>query len=88
MDAIRKKMQSLKGETESLYATIRRFEEATAEYSARADQVSNPPLLYQLTNRNSKCWKSIFSTDFVQLGLQKWLNVLKHDNYWVGCKVS
>ncbi|XP_023330633.1 tropomyosin [Eurytemora carolleeae] len=38
MDAIRKKMQSLKGETESLYATIRRFEEATAEYSARADQ--------------------------------------------------
>jgi len=38
MDAIRKKMQSLKGETEGLYATIRGFEEATAEASARADQ--------------------------------------------------
>jgi len=31
-------MQSLKGETEGLYATIRGFEEATAEASARADQ--------------------------------------------------
>jgi len=31
-------MQSLKGETESLYATIRRFDEAAAEFSARADQ--------------------------------------------------
>ena len=39
MDAIRKKMQSLKGETEGLYATIRGFEEAAAEASARADQV-------------------------------------------------
>jgi len=38
MDAIRKKMQSLKGETEGLYATIRGFEEATAEATARADQ--------------------------------------------------
>jgi len=38
MDAIRKKMQSLKGETESLYATIRGFEEATQEATARADQ--------------------------------------------------
>merc|ERR1712098_774628 len=37
-DAIRKKMQSLKGETEGLYATIRGFEEATAEATARADQ--------------------------------------------------
>jgi len=39
MDAIRKKMQSLKGETESLYATIRGFEDATNEATARADQV-------------------------------------------------
>jgi len=31
-------MQSLKAETESLYATIRGFEEATAEATARADQ--------------------------------------------------
>merc|ERR1711862_337384 len=38
MDAIRKKMQSLKGETEGLYATIAGFEEATREASARADQ--------------------------------------------------
>jgi hypothetical protein len=40
MDAIRKKMQSLKGETESLYATIRRFEDQTKEYQRVADQVS------------------------------------------------
>jgi hypothetical protein len=39
MDAIRKKMQSLKAETEQLYSTIRRYEDATKEYSARADQV-------------------------------------------------
>ena len=39
MDAIRKKMQSLKAETEGLYATIARFEDATKEFSARADQV-------------------------------------------------
>jgi len=38
MDAIRKKMQSLKGETESLYATIRGFEDATKEATARAEQ--------------------------------------------------
>jgi hypothetical protein len=40
MDAIRKKMQSLKAETEQLYATIRRYEDATKEYTARADQVN------------------------------------------------
>merc|ERR1711887_64079 len=38
MDAIRKKMQSLKAETEGLYATIAGFEEATREAAARADQ--------------------------------------------------
>jgi len=38
MDAIRKKMQSLKGETESLYATIGRFEDQTKMYAATADQ--------------------------------------------------
>merc|ERR1712060_719731 len=38
MDAIRKKMQSLKGETDSLYSTIAGFEEATREAAARADQ--------------------------------------------------
>jgi hypothetical protein len=44
MDAIRKKMQSLKGETESLYATIRRFEDQTKEYQRVADQVRHSPL--------------------------------------------
>jgi len=38
MDAIRKKMQSLKSETDGLYATIRGFEEASKEATARADQ--------------------------------------------------
>lgn len=38
MDAIRKKMQSLKTETDGLYATISGFEEATREAVARADQ--------------------------------------------------
>jgi len=38
MDAIRKKMQSLKGETDSLYKTISGFEENTREAVARADQ--------------------------------------------------
>jgi len=38
MDAIRKKMQSLKAETEGLYATIDKFETSTKEFLARADQ--------------------------------------------------
>jgi len=38
MDAIRKKMQSLTGETDGLYATIQAFAEATREAAARADQ--------------------------------------------------
>merc|ERR1712223_1990912 len=38
MDAIRKKMQSLHGETDGLYNTIAGFEEATREAAARADQ--------------------------------------------------
>merc|ERR1712106_63539 len=38
MDAIRKKMQSLKGETDGLYSTIQGFEDATKEATARADQ--------------------------------------------------
>ena len=40
MDAIRKKMQSLKGETDGLYATIAGFEEDARESAARADQVT------------------------------------------------
>merc|ERR1712048_123736 len=38
MDAIRKKMQALKSETDGLYKTISGFEEATREAVARADQ--------------------------------------------------
>jgi len=38
MDAIRKKMQSLKSETDGLYKTISGFEDATREAAARADQ--------------------------------------------------
>merc|ERR1712088_412394 len=38
MDAIRKKMQSLKGETDSLYAIIQKFEDATKESNRVADQ--------------------------------------------------
>merc|ERR1711863_145348 len=38
MDAIRKKMQSLKAETDGLYATIQKFEDDTKLYVARADQ--------------------------------------------------
>ena len=36
MDAIRKKMQSLKGETDVLYATIGRFEGDTVESNAQS----------------------------------------------------
>jgi len=38
MDAIRKKMQSLKSETDGLYKTIAGFENETKEATARADQ--------------------------------------------------
>ena len=41
MDAIRKKMQNLRAETDGLYATIRGFEEATKEATARAEQVNS-----------------------------------------------
>ena len=39
MDAIRKKMQSLKSETDHLYATIKKFEDAKKEYDGISDQV-------------------------------------------------
>jgi DNA polymerase elongation subunit (family B) len=39
MDAIKKKMKSLKGETDSLYATIQKFKDATKESNRQADQV-------------------------------------------------
>jgi len=38
MDAIRKKMQSLKAETDGLYATIQGFEDTQREFIGRADQ--------------------------------------------------
>ena len=42
MDAIRKKMQSLKSETDGLYAIIDGFEKATKVSAAKADQVYFP----------------------------------------------
>merc|ERR1712149_87899 len=38
MDAIRKKMQSLKAETDGLYATIEKFENSTKDYNKMSDQ--------------------------------------------------
>ena len=38
MDAIRKKMQSLKSETDSLYATIQKHEDSVKESNAKNDQ--------------------------------------------------
>ena len=38
MDAIRKKMQSLKNETDSLFATIKKYEDSTLDANARNDQ--------------------------------------------------
>jgi len=37
MDAIRKKMQSLKAETDSLYATIQKHEDSVKEANAKND---------------------------------------------------
>ena len=45
MDAIRKKMKSLKDETDQLYAIIQKFEDATKEANRVADQVDNPQLI-------------------------------------------
>ena len=38
MDAIRKKMQSLKGETDVLYATIAKYEGVTKDANSQSDQ--------------------------------------------------
>ena len=38
MDAIRKKMQSLKGETDALHATIAKYEDETKEANKANDQ--------------------------------------------------
>jgi hypothetical protein len=63
MDAIRKKMQSLKGETESLYATIRRFEDQTKEYQRVADQVIlNSHLRLNQCCRTAREKKKIFKS--------------------------
>ena len=43
MDAIRKKMKSLKDETDQLYAIIQKFEDATKEANRVADQVDFNP---------------------------------------------
>ena len=67
MDAIRKKMQSLKSETDGLYKTIAGFEEATREAAARADQVS----LLKMTLVFIDCQLKYFSTEnFCHLQLE------------------
>ena len=38
MDAIRKKMKSLKDETDGLYAVINKYDEATKDSNRKADQ--------------------------------------------------
>ena len=55
MDAIRKKMQSLKSETDGLYKTIAGFEEATREAAARADQVDLPKTLNTISTHREQC---------------------------------
>ena len=52
MDAIRKKMQSLKGETDQLYGIIRNFEEEGKEAEERANQVKKLRNIYQ---KKKKC---------------------------------
>jgi len=75
MDAIRKKMQSLKSETDGLYATIRGFEDASKEATARADQadcdirdfgkkVQNLEIAYDETNdKLTKATESLEEAD-------------------------
>ena len=55
MDAIRKKMQSLKGETDSLYATIQQFEDATKESNRVSDQVGFYPKSYSHSILQADC---------------------------------
>ena len=62
MDAIRKKMQSLKSETYGLYAIIDGFEKATKVSAAKADQVRFPTdsicrkdPVYNFTNLDKFC---------------------------------
>ena len=55
MDAIRKKMQSLKSETDGLYKTIAGFEEATREAAARADQVDLPKTFNTISTHGDQC---------------------------------
>ena len=62
MDAIRKKMQSLKGETDTLYATIAKFEEDTREAVKRAEQVTKAKTRFRQEDGPSsilKCLKRI-----------------------------
>ena len=72
MDAIRKKMQSLKAETDTLYATIAKFEEDTREAVKRAEQVTKTKTSFGQEEESSsilKCLKRI--TLYVALKLER-----------------
>ena len=55
MDAIRKKMKSLKAETDTLYATINKFEENTAESNTIAEQADS-----DIRDFGKKVYRSFF----------------------------
>merc|ERR1712158_73905 len=79
MDAIRKKMQSLKAETDGLYATIQKFEDSTKEYNLQSDQadcdirdlgkkVQNLEIGYDETNdKLTKASESLVEADVAAL---------------------
>ena len=56
MDAIRKKMKSLKDETDQLYAIIQKFEDATKEANRVADQVKKIREIMRGTNYIICAW--------------------------------
>merc|ERR1712055_209270 len=72
MDAIRKKMQSLKGETNQLYQIIQNFEEETAAHMAAAQQAD-----LDIRDYGKKCSKLEFDYDNTNEELCKVLATLE-----------
>jgi len=72
MDAIRKKMQSLKGETDQLYQIIQNFEEETARHMASAEQAD-----LDIRDYGKKCSKLEFDYDNTNEELCKVLATLE-----------
>ena len=63
MDAIRKKMKSLKDETDQLYAIIQKFEDATKEANRVADQVDNHTELFQFNSLITRLIATLGTTE-------------------------